>query len=92
MKTTNILMKPIPGEDKLDIETCRKVLNQNGSNYSEQEIIQIRDYLYQLAEIECRYFRKWQEEQTGKIININPPTHETEESISLYPGKYRRAG
>lgn len=77
---------------KLDLATCKRILNAEENKYTDEEIIQIRDYLYQLAEIECRYFKQWQAEQTDNVIPINTNEHEPKESIPLYPGEYRRTG
>lgn len=93
MKTKIIPFKSNPEENtKLDLETCKRILNAEGQEYSDQEIIRIRDYLYQLAEIECRYFKQWQNEQNDNVIPINANNDERKESIPLYPGKYRRTG
>ena len=77
---------------KLDLETCKRILNAEENEYSDEEIIRIRDYLYQLAEIECRYFKQWQNEQNDNVIPINANNHERKESVPLYPGEYRRTG
>ncbi len=93
MKTKIISLKAKPEENtKLDLETCKRILNAEGQEYSDQEIIRIRDYLYQLAEIECRYFKQCQNEQNDNVIPINANNDERKESIPLYPGKYRRTG
>ena len=36
----------------LSIEECRKILNINGTKYTDEEIKKIRDLLYYWAEIE----------------------------------------
>lgn len=36
----------------LSIEACKKILNSNGNKYSDNEVKQIREYLYFLAEIQ----------------------------------------
>jgi hypothetical protein len=92
VKKKIIPIKTAQRGERLDIAICRKVLNQNGNNYSDEQIITIRDYLYQLAEIEMRNFKNWQETERTKIININHTDYETTESHPLYQGKYRRAG
>lgn len=78
--------------EKLDLETCRKILNAGDQQFSDEEVIRIRDYLYKLAEIECRFFKEWQENYTDNVIPIKQTTHETEESHTLHPGEYRRTG
>jgi hypothetical protein len=77
---------------RLDIAACKETLNANGNEYTDEEILHIRDYLYQLAEIQCRHFKQWQAEQFENVIPFNINKHETEESIPLYPGEYRRTG
>ena len=54
---------------KLDLDTCKKMINVGENSYSDQEIILIRDFLYQLAEIECRYFKQWQTEQRDLLMS-----------------------
>ena len=39
----------ISDEKKLSIAHCRKVLSKDGSIYSDEEIVIIRDFLYQMA-------------------------------------------
>ena len=93
MKTKIISLKAKPEENtKLDLDTCKRILNAGENEYSDQEIIRIRDYLYQLAEIECRYFKQWQAEQNENVIPINANNNERKESIPLYPGEHRRTG
>ena len=93
MKNKVIAFKNKPEENtKLDLDTCKRILNAGENAYTDQEIIRIRDYLYQLAEIECRYFKQWQTEQNNKVIPINANKHERKESVPLYPGEHRRTG
>ena len=93
MKTKIIPLKAKPEKNtKLDLDTCKRILNAGENAYTDHEIIRIRDYLYQLAEIECRYFKQWQNEQNDNVIPINANINERKESIPLYPGKYRRTG
>lgn len=93
MKTKIIPFKNKHDENaKLDLDTCKRILNAEGNEYTDEEVIQIRDYLYQLAEVECRYFKQWQAEQIDNVRPININKHEPEKSIPLYPGKYRRTG
>ena len=93
MKTKIIPLKIKPEQNtKLDLDTCKRILNAIENAYTDQEVIRIRDYLYQLAEIECRYFKQWQIEQNINVIPINLSNHERKESIPLYPGEHRRTG
>lgn len=75
---------------KLSLERCRKVLNRNGNNYSDEQILEIRDFLYAMATLDYLFFTEQlplieKEEQNQKQNN-----HE-EKSIPLHQGEYRRA-
>ena len=42
----------------LSIEQCREILNAGERKYSEEEIIKIRDFVYQLAKIDVEFFMR----------------------------------
>lgn len=42
----------------LSIDECKKILNQGKTKYSEKEIQQIREFLYQVALIEFENYKK----------------------------------
>jgi hypothetical protein len=44
--------------DKLSIAECRSILEKDGSTYSDNEILDIIEYLYRLAEMEHDVFLK----------------------------------
>lgn len=44
-------MKPTVESDKLSIAECRKILNVQGVKYSDEEIKQIREWIYYYAEL-----------------------------------------
>lgn len=56
--------------DMISIHRCEKILNSNGNYYTDEEIHKIRAYLYQLAEIQVRHFKQWQEDQ----LHVPPET------------------
>jgi len=43
---------------KFSIERCKKTLNKNGNNYSDEEVKKIRDFLYFIAEMEFENFNE----------------------------------
>ena len=51
------------GGDMISLETCKEILNVNGNQYTDEEIYKIREYMYQLVEIQIRHFKQWQEGQ-----------------------------
>jgi hypothetical protein len=71
----------------------KAILNKNGLEYTDEEIIQIRDFLYLLAEITTNHFHRKKETDKIKPLTINNHENTTQaESIPLHPGEYRRAG
>ncbi len=44
--------------EKISLSKCKSVLQSDGSVYSDQDIIEIRDYLYKLAEMDYEVFLK----------------------------------
>ena len=42
----------------LNIEQCKKVLNKNGKQYKEEEIIKVHKVLYQIAQMDYNFFKK----------------------------------
>jgi len=56
----------------ISIEKCKKILNVNGNSYTDEQIIKIREFLYQLAEIEYSQFKERNKE--GFLLNIEPLT------------------
>lgn len=61
----------------LSLEKCRELLNKKGKNYTDEQILEIRDFCYKLAEIEY-------EEYLNKI-------KDEKASDNLYESLYRRA-
>jgi len=86
--------------EKLSLERCKKVLNQDGLNYTDEEVKKIREFIYILAEIDYRLFKRKQEEKSNQIQkekniktennNLKSQTDETQ-SHSIHPREYRRA-
>ncbi len=83
----------------LSIEECKKTLNKDGITYTDEQVKEIREFLYILADIDYRIFqqrieRERQNENETKVIylNINQQNqNDDKESNSLHPGIYRRA-
>lgn len=43
---------------KLSIEHCKKVLNKNGGNYSDEQVKKISDILYLLGRLDYEIFKQ----------------------------------
>ena len=48
---------------KLNLETCTKMLNNGKKKYSNEEVKQIREYLYLLAQLQI--------ESENELVNLN---------------------
>jgi hypothetical protein len=55
--------------EKVSLNKCKTILHSDGSTYTDEEVSQIRDFLYMLAELEYSAFMKTQkrESETNEI-------------------------
>ena len=53
----------------LTIEQCKKLLSQNGIEYTDEETIQIRDWLYHIADIAIDAYTQSELKQIQGTIN-----------------------
>ena len=44
--------------EKISLKKCQSLLESDGSIYTEQEVIEIRDFLYMLAELDYGVYEK----------------------------------
>ncbi len=58
-----------PEVEKLSIEYCRKILNKNGFNYTDEQVEKIRDFLYILADIELQNLKKIEHEEESNSLH-----------------------
>lgn len=52
-------------DKRISLKKCREVLSETGKDLSDEQILAIRDYLYELAQIDIDIFRSI-EEREGK--------------------------
>ena len=83
----------------LSIEECKKTLNKDGIIYTDEEVKEIREFLYILADIDYSIYQRKIEKEHEKAnetkvvqltTNQNTQTDGTE-SDSLHSGIHRRA-
>lgn len=55
---------------KLSIEECRKILNQSGKNYSDDEIEKIRTWIYHISEITLEFLNTKSPSDIHEIKNF----------------------
>lgn len=74
-------------KQKISIQECKKILNKQGENFSDEEVKSIRDFLYTLIEIDYFHFEKYVKakaeqllvnEAEGKIIQLSELNESTE--------------
>jgi hypothetical protein len=49
----------------LSVEECKRILNRNSKKYSDEDAEKIRDFLWELAQIEVRNFEAINENENG---------------------------
>ena len=49
----------------LTIQECKKILNRNGNNYTDEEIRSIRDFLWSLAQIEVKTLETYNSDENS---------------------------
>jgi hypothetical protein len=76
-------------QNLISIEKCREVMKKNGIEYTDEELLILRDFLYRLLEISNSHWERIKEKE-AKIFEINQPDHE-KKSIPLCASKHRRA-
>lgn len=74
--------------DRLPLAKCRIILDDE--TLTDEEVLKIRDMLYQIAAIDYRYF--YQNNEAIIVVPINNQEDDTKKSDSIHQGKYRRAG
>lgn len=77
-------------EGRLSLETCKPVLKAKDKGLSDEEVYQIRDLLYALADIDFKIYQEEKQNETATIIQLNTDHYETQ-SHSLHSGINRRA-
>lgn len=51
-------MKTIRESEKLSLEQCKKILNVNGNNYSDEDILKMRNWLYRYSEMTLAFLER----------------------------------
>jgi hypothetical protein len=78
-------------EDRIPISKCKKILNNDGHAYTDEETLLIRDFLYSLAIVDYyvneQRIKKEAELNELKTIDYDEP----KESNTIFPSEYRRA-
>jgi hypothetical protein len=82
----NSLMRPM-----ISLEAAKKILNQYGIAYTDEEILVIREFMYRLAEITAAYYHRLKE-NSSELITLIPNNDDETKSIPIRSGEYRRAG
>ncbi len=50
--------------EKISLKKCKTILQKDGSVYTDEEVSQIRNFLYMLAELDYRLFLKTQKKES----------------------------
>ena len=76
--------------DRIPIAKCKKILNVDGFNYTDEEVLLIRDFLYSLAVVDYYVNEKMSQEEKLKEQKNND-YDDSQESNYIFPREYRRA-
>ncbi len=91
MKTKTIHLKANEKSSTvLSIEQCRKMFKAEEYGYTDEELIQMKDFLFKLAKIYYKFYITTLKDK-AKVIPLNHLPYGTEESNSLCTGQHRRA-
>jgi len=63
-------MKTIRESDKLSLTECRKLLNVNGANYTDEQILKIRNWMYRFTEISLSFLEKKNNEEIVELKKL----------------------
>jgi hypothetical protein len=74
----------------LSIEECRKMFKASEYGYTDDELIQMKDFLFKLAKMYYELYTTKLKHQP-KTISLNNEPYDTEESHTLCKSEYRRA-
>jgi hypothetical protein len=78
--------------ERIPLAICREILNAAGNNFSDEEIIIARDFLYQMAELNHLCFINYKQAlNETKIIEIDKYLNNETQSNSIPASKHRRA-
>jgi len=61
--------------EKISLSRCKSVLESDGSKYTDEEVLQIRDFLYMLAELDYQVYLK----QKQRELEFENEKQKTEE-------------
>lgn len=88
-KSNQVQREKLIGVKTISIEAAKKIMEQEGVEYSDEELQEILDLISNIISITTSHYERIKEKET-KVISINTSTHETK-SIPLHPSKHRRA-
>ena len=74
----------------LSIEECRTMFKAREYEYTDEELIQMKDFLFKLAKMYYELYMTKLKHQP-KIIPLNNQPYDTKESHNLCESKHRRA-
>jgi len=63
-------MKTILDKDKMSLAQCRKILNKDGCKYSDEEILKIRNWIYEVSEITLSFLESRTPDELLRIEKI----------------------
>ena len=84
------LRTKVKAPNDLSIEESRQMFQANDYGYTDEELIQMKDFLFKLAKMYYELYTTKLKHQS-KIILLNNQPYDTEESHTLCKSEHRRA-
>ena len=50
--------------EKISLKKCKTILQKDGSSYSDEEVSQIRDFLYKIANLDYEVYEKKKQKES----------------------------
>ena len=69
-------IKGVPPKDRISLEHCRGLLKERGKRFSDEQVLKIRDNLYEMALLNYKVFLEAEEDERQ---NQKPNTYENTE-------------
>ena len=74
--------------DKVPLEVMKKIWNHKDNQYSDKQLLKMREWVYLLMEV---IFEGAKKHKRNNIVQLNSNDNAPKESNYLHQGEYRRA-
>ena len=80
-------MRTIPDKEKISLAKCKKILNKDGSAFSDEEILKIRNWVYAVSEVTLSFLKSRTPEERLHIEKVMVRTDFENEVLEIKNNK-----